>query len=297
LVFENFDFSAFDVVISSTAHFAKGIIVKPGTLHICYCHTPPRFLYHYQTEVNRRKIWYLAPILSLMDNYFRVWDYAAAQRVDWFLTNSENTAQRIRKFYRRDADIIYPPVEMKKFEPEKSKQESYFLIVSRLAQYKRIDLAIEACNKLGLPLKIIGMGRDEKRLQRMAGNTVEFLGQEKDDTIAEYYNNCQAFIFPGEDDFGITPVEAMSFGKPVIALGKGGALETVVAGKTGEFFSQESAESLMMVLKNFHREKYDPRDCRDRAELFSKDRFQKKFSDFVTEKWETFQKTGRKINK
>jgi len=332
LVFESFDFSEYDVVISSTASFAKGVLVKPETLHICYCHTPPRFLYHYATEVNRRKIWYLAPFLALFDNYFRIWDFNAAQRVDYFVANSRHTASRISKFYRREARVIYPPVEVAKstqlnvksqayfrektqdFSPEMPARDGsafggktlnlflekrrkpralalegrHFLIVSRLAQYKRIDLAILACNKLNLNLKIIGTGRDEKRLKRMAGKTIEFLGFVEDKQVADYFLDCQAFLFPGEDDFGITPIEAMSYGKPVLALGKGGVLESIIPGKTGEFFAEETVEALAKTIQNFKPDRYRAEDCIKQAQKFSKDNFKKNFSKFVNEKWDEF---------
>jgi glycosyltransferase involved in cell wall biosynthesis len=279
------------VVISSTANFAKGVLVKPNTLHICYCHTPPRFLYHYPTEVNRRKIRYLAPLLSIMDNYFRIWDYSAAQRVDYFIANSNNTAKRIEKFYRRNSEVIYPPVRSRIVSfGASSIPKDYFLIVSRLAKYKRIDLAIEACNRLHKRLVIIGAGRDESRLRKIAGETIEFKGNLSDEESSDYYKDCQAFLFPGEDDFGITPVEAMGMGKPVIALGKGGALETVIPGKTGEFFREESVESLMQIMTSFNPSKYDQIICKKQAEKFSEKIFKQKIQEFVDSKWNHFQK-------
>ena len=288
LVFENFDLSKYEVVISSTTSFAKGVLVKPSTLHICYCNTPPRFLYHYETEVYLRQIWYLAPFLALLDNYFRIWDFNAAQRVDYFVTNSHHTASRIRKFYRRQAEVIYPPVEISKPEKFKIESQDYFLIVSRLVQYKRIDLAILACNKLNLNLKIIGIGKDEKRLKKMAGKTIEFIGAVDDQVLADYYAKCQAVIFLGEDDFGIVPVEAMGFGKPVIALGRGGALESVIRGRTGEFFYEEKVESLIRVIENFNPNHYQAEDCIGQAQKFSKDNFKKHFSKFVKDRYDKF---------
>ena len=164
----------------------------------------------------------------------------------------------------------------------------HFLIVSRLAQYKRIDLAILACNKLNLNLKIIGTGRDEKRLKRMAGKTIEFLGFVEDKQVADYFLDCQAFLFPGEDDFGITPIEAMSYGKPVLALGKGGVLESIIPGKTGEFFAEETVEALAKTIQNFKPDRYRAEDCIKQAQKFSKDNFKKNFSKFVNEKWDEF---------
>ena len=287
LIFEGFNLSGYDVVISSTANFAKGIITRPETLHICYCHTPPRFLYHYETEVNRRKIGYLAPILAPVDSYFRVWDFNAAQRVDQFVTNSRHTALRINKFYRRPAKVIYPPVRLSTFTPEPS-AGNYFLIVSRLSYYKRIDLAIEACNRLKVPLKIVGMGKDRKRLEGLAGETVEFVGWVDDDDLSDYYRKCKAVLFPAQDDFGIVPVEAMGYGKPVIAFGMGGALETVIPGTTGEFFFKLTADSLAEVIEKFDPTKYYPEVCRKQAEKFSEEKFKRDFKKFVEETYQGY---------
>jgi len=294
ILFESLDLSGYDLVISSSAGFAKGVITAPGTLHISYIHTPPRFLYHYPTEVNRRKLRFLKPVLDPLDNLLRVWDYSAAQRPDFLVANSRETAKRIRKFYGREATVIYPPVNLPQpagktpgvssSTPRVKEAGDYFLIVSRLAAYKRIDLAIEACNRLKLPLKIVGTGREERRLRKIAGPTVEFLGFVGDREVAKLYRSCRALIFPGMEDFGITPVEAMSFGKPVVAFGRGGALETVINGKTGTFFEQETAESLMNVLKSFDPSKYKAKDCIAQAKKFSKERFQQEFKGFVRAK-------------
>lgn len=295
LVFENFDLHDYDVIISSTANFAKGVITRADQLHICYCHTPPRFLYHYETEINRRQIGLYKPFLIFLDHYLRIWDYLAAQRVNHFITNALNTQKRIAKFYRRDATVIYPPVEisqksiLRKYSGQEIKdqklEEDYFLIVSRLAAYKKVDLAIQACNRLKLNLKIIGVGREEKRLKKISGSTISFLGQVEDCLLADYWCDCQAVIFPGEDDFGMVPVEAMSYGKPVIAYGKGGALESVVEGKTGEFFLEATVESLEKLLKNFNPKKYKEEDCIKQAGKFSKKKFKEQFIKLVTEKW------------
>lgn len=298
ILFENLDLSEYDLVISSSASFAKGVITRPGTLHVSYVHTPPRFLYHYPTETNRRRLWFLKPVLAPLDNLLRVWDFNAAQRPDFLVTNSKETKQRVKKFYGREATVIYPPVSLEasyfrakqgNIMQERDK-EPYFLIVSRLALYKRIDLAVEACVRLGLPLKIVGTGREESRLKRLAmlkskgRKVVEFLGFVGDRELAELYRSCRAFIFPGMEDFGITPIEAMSFGKPVIALGQGGALETVIEGKTGKFFDQETPESLMNALQSFDPKDYKPKDCVAQAKKFSKERFQKELREFVAEK-------------
>jgi len=288
LLFERLDLSAYDLVISSTAFFTKGVLVRPRTLHISYIHTPPRFLYHYETTINRRGLWIYKPILAVLDNFFRVWDYEAAQRPDYLVANSKETASRIRKFYRRDATVIYPPVELPNTQNYSGTQSpshsKHFLVVSRLLRYKRIDLAIEAANRLGVSLKIVGTGEEEKRLKKIAGPTIEFLGFVGDDKLSSIYSDCQAVIFPTDEDFGIVPVEAMSFGKPVIAFDKGGAKETIVAGKTGEFFSESTPESLAKVWESFDPTKYKAGDCRAQAQKFSKDRFRKGFKSFVDSK-------------
>ncbi|GMR19154.1 MAG: glycosyltransferase [Patescibacteria group bacterium] len=293
LLFEGIDLSEYDLVISSTAAFAKGILTGPRTQHIAYIHTPPRFLYHYATEVKRRDIWIYRPVLAFLDNYFRIWDYAAAQRPDFLVANSQETVGRIKKFYRREAVVIYPPVSLPRPAEENPSglgsltrrveelAGGYFLIVSRLGAYKRVDLAVRAANKLKIPLKIAGTGKEERRLKRMAGSTVELLGFVSDLKLSELYNGCQALVFPTDEDFGITPIEAMSFGKPVIALAKGGALETVVAGRTGEFFKEETVDSLAQVWGSFDPSKYKAKDCIQQARKFSKDRFKKEFSAFV----------------
>ncbi len=287
LLFENLDLRGYDLVISSTAFFAKGVQVRPGAIHISYVHTPPRFLYHYPAETGKRELFFYRPILAVLDNFFRIWDYQAAQRPDFLVVNSNEVARRVRKFYAREATVIYPPVELPKSSYSAivpSHRQFYYLVVSRLLSYKRIDLAIQAANLLKVPLKIVGTGKEEIRLKRMAGPTVEFLGFVSDQKLSDLYSGCQALIFPTNEDFGIVPVEAMYFGKPVLALAKGGALETVLAGKTGEFFREPTAESLAEVWRNFDPSKYKAKDCIAQAQRFSKDRFLKEFRNFVESK-------------
>lgn len=284
LLFENLDLRDYDLVISSTAFFAKGIRVRPGALHISYIHTPPRFLYRYSAETGKRELFFYRPILALLDNFFRIWDYEAAQRPDFIVANSQEVARRVKKFYGREATVIYPPVELPNQPINQSVSQPdhfYYLVVSRLLSYKRVDLAVQAANELRVPLKIVGTGKEEKRLRKMAGSSVEFLGFVSDEKLSELYKGCQAVIFPTDEDFGITPVEAMVFGKPVIAFAKGGALETVLAGKTGEFFKEQTAASLAEVWRNFDPHHYKARDCLAQAKRFSKGRFLKEFSGFV----------------
>ena len=283
-LFENLDLREYDLVISSTAFFAKGALVRPGAVHISYIHTPPRFLYHYRAETGKRELFFYRPILALLDNFFRIWDYRAARRPNFIVANSQEVAKRVKKFYGRESTVVYPPVELpqkSEIRDQRSEKEFYYLVVSRLLSYKRIDLAIKAANELKVPLRIVGTGKEEARLRRMAGPTVEFLGFVSDDKLSDVYSGCQALIFPTDEDFGIVPVEAMSFGKPVLAFAKGGALETVLAGKTGEFFREETTASLVEAWKSFDPSKYKAKDCIVQAKRFSKDRFQKEFRAFV----------------
>jgi glycosyltransferase involved in cell wall biosynthesis len=286
---ETFDLSGFDLVISSSSSFAKGVIVRPRTLHISYCHAPTRFLWDwYRNYLEESRIGALGklivvPILHVM----RIWDRSASERVDHYVANSENTARKIKKFYGRPSAVIYPPVDYARFSAMKdlpaTAEKDYYLIVSRLSPYKKIDVAINAFNKLGLPLVIIGTGGDLERLEKMAEGNIKFLGFQDEKHLAAYYRNAKAVIFPGEDDFGITIVEAMSFGVPVLAYGRGGALETVLPGKTGELFDSEVPEILADGIRRMNRnmEKYDAAEIKAFAGKFSRENFEKKFKEFV----------------
>ncbi|MDD3487296.1 MAG: glycosyltransferase [Candidatus Moranbacteria bacterium] len=282
---ETFNLRDFDLVISSSGAWSKGIIVKPKTVHVCYCHSPMRFVWDwnekYLSDQNlgrSRKLF-----ARLLLNYVRIWDKAAADRPDFFIANSKYTAARIRKYYGRESVVVYPPVEIKDLEPKSpigdlgSMREKFFLIVSRLSPYKKIEVAIEAMNKLNLPLTVIGEGEKKyvKYLKSVAGPKTKILGWKSDGKTREHMAGCRAFVFPGEDDFGITPVEAMSFGKPVIALRRGGARETVVESETGEFFDDPVIESLADAVRRFVRKEseYDAQKIRIHAEKFSKERF------------------------
>jgi len=295
-LFENFDLSNFDLVISSTwMYMAKGVITRPEILHICYLHTPPRFLYGYKTARNWRKYWWGRIAGGLLNHKMRMMDFTASQRPDYLIANSQFTADRIWKFYRRQSTVIYPPVELHKPQtPARCANallggeiagRSYLLCVSRLARAKRIDLAIKACNKLGLELWVVGTGREEKYLRSFASSRIKFLGHVSDEELSKAYTNCQALIFPAEDeDFGIVPVEAMSFGKPVIALRSGGVVETVVQGKTGVFFDEPTVASLVESLKKFKSLKFKNSDCVAQAKKFSKEKFKREIKKFVREK-------------
>ena len=271
---ETIDLRDYNIVISSSHSFVKGIITRPQTTHICYCYSPTRYLWD-----KLRK--------NILLHYFRVWDRQASERVDQFIACSKTAKRRIEKYYKRESVVIYPPCvvlppQVEADPPIKNKHE-YYLIVSQLRRYKRIDLAIEAFNKLGLELMIIGDGPEKKNLQQIAHRNIKFLGWLSDGKVAEYYRNCTAFIFPAEDDFGIAPVEAMSYGKPVLAYRKGGAIETIVEGKTGEFFDYENSavladgvRRLRLNLKN-----YDPKFIQSHVQQFSEEKFKKEIKEFV----------------
>lgn len=281
LAFESFTFDEYDLVISVTSEAAKGIITKPQTKHICYCLTPTRYLWSGYDE------YFKNPILRFISKpvifYLRFWDKIATHRPDAFIAISRGVQKRIKKYYGRESKIIYPPVEISnsKFQiPNKSQiteyriqNTEYFLIVSRLVPYKKIDLAIKVFNKLGLSLKIVGTGVWENKLKRMAKGDIEFLGYLTDKELVEYYKECQALIFPQEEDFGLAILEAQSFGKPVIALKKGGALDTITGGKTGIFFEAQNEKSLKDAILRFQKMNFNPEDSVKNAKKFSFDEF------------------------
>jgi glycosyltransferase involved in cell wall biosynthesis len=288
--FEHFDLAEYDVVISNTTGFAKGVITGPDTCHICYCHTPPRFAWRYHEYVSQGGFGRMARrVLPFMMHRLREWDLAAANRVDYFLSNSYNIERRVRTYYRRNSDILYPPVETDRFHIVENPAADYLLVLSRLVGYKRVSLAVEACTRLGLKLKVAGSGPDRQRLEAMAGPTVEFLGRVPDGQVESLMANCRAFIFPGEEDFGITPLEAMASGRPVVALRAGGAKETVLDGETGLFFDEPTAESLMDALQRLDTLEIDPQGNRTHAETFDLKRFQIRLSSLVEAKWEEHQ--------
>ncbi|MHB8597620.1 MAG: glycosyltransferase [Ktedonobacteraceae bacterium] len=283
---ESLDLRGYDLVLSSSSAFGKGVITRPETLHICYCHTPMRWCWAYDEYVEREQLGKVArKVLPLLMTGLRVWDQTSAMRVDHFIANSPVVAERIQKYYRRDAIVIPPPVEASRFIFDPLTQpEDYFLVVCRLIPYKRIDLAIEACNRLKLPLVIIGNGRDEERLKKMAGPTIRFMGRLSDDEVLHYYAHCRAFLFPVEDDFGITPLEAQAAGRPVIAYGVGGALASVIDGITGVFFHEQTVDSLASVLATFDEHSFDTQVIRNHALEFDMPRFRRRILQFIEAK-------------
>ena len=283
LAFESLDLDGYDVVLSNKSGFCHGIITAPETLHICYCLTPTRYVWRYHDYADREGLGrparlVLSPLLSRL----RVWDRLAADRVDRFIAISTEIQRRIAKYYRRESEIIYPPVDTARFAPAASHGD-YLLVIGRQVPYKRIDLAVQACTELGLPLKVGGRGRDYARLKSMAGPTVEFLGYVPDDELPELLARCRAFLFPGAEDFGIAPVEAMAAGRPVIAYAYGGALDTVVEGVTGTLFREQTVESLIDALQRFDPDVYDPQAIRHHAQQFDASVFRQKIADCVSQ--------------
>lgn len=295
-IFEEFDFRDYDIVISSGTTWNKGILTKPDQMHITYIHTPPRFLYKYSQEGTKWQKPPFKPFYSYLVNFLRLWDYVAAQRPDYIVTNSETTRKRIKKFYGRDAKIIYPPVEVNfKSEDGLKKAESpYFLAIGRLSKYKNFDLLIKTFNKIKYPLVIAGTGIEEKKLKSIAGSNIIFK-KVSDEEKNKLLDGCLGLINPVVDeDFGIVPVEAMAHGKPVLAHKSGGHLETIIEGETGLFFEKDNVDSLSEKLLDFEQmiknNKFDHEKIKSHAQKYSKERFKKEFENFVREKWEEHKK-------
>ena len=283
---EEWDFSDYDLVITSSSAFAHGIITPLGVRNVCYCHSPARFLWDYSHEYLREhRVRGLQKLIlgSVLKN-LRIWNRLSAHRVDRFVANSKTVRKRIQKYYRRESDVVHPPVEVDQIRMS-GHHENYFLIVSQLTNYKRIDLAISVFNKLRRRLVIVGDGPQRKFLEDIAGPTVELLGWRSNSEIAELLKSCRGFIFPGEDDFGIAPVEAMAAGKPVLAFGKGGATETVIPKQTGILFPEQTPESLENGLAELfaNEKKFQPMKIRSQAKKFARGEFEKKMEKIVTE--------------
>ena len=282
---ELYDLSEFDVVISSVSAFAKGVITRPDAVHICYCHTPTRFLWSdahtYVRELSRSALIKLLvqPVLS----WQRIWDRAAADRVDVFVANSETVRERISKYYRRTSTIIHPSVEVEKFSISPEGPGNFYLAGGRLVTYKKFDWIIEAFNRLKLPLKIFGEGVAEQELKKIAGPTIEFLGRISEEEQKKLYATCIAYIQPQVEDFGMTAVEAMASGRPVIALNKGGSRETIIDGVTGAFMKYEGWEGVFDAVLNFDATKFNPETIRAHAQKFSRAVFEEKIRALVDE--------------
>lgn len=284
---ESFDFSSYDVVLSDSSSYSKGVVTKGSTRHVCYMHTPTRYLTSDKDE-------YIAtapiplpligrPVVRAIANHLAKWDLKASKGPDYLIVNSEYIADRTRKYYKRNPDeVLFPPVDTKQFKLS-DKVGDYWLVLARNEPYKRTDLAIMAANALGLKLKVAGGGTKLDELRALAGPTVEFVGRVSDSELADLYSNSIGLIFPPKEDAGMTPLESMASGRPVIAYGEGGALESVKAGVTGEFFADQTVDSLMSVLRKFNPKKYDPKKIREHSKQFDVERFKNRIEQIVKE--------------
>ncbi|MGI8913649.1 MAG: glycosyltransferase [Chloroflexota bacterium] len=276
VAFERFDLRGYDLVLSSTTTFAKGVLTRPDTCHVCYCNTPFRYLWMYQEYLEHERVGRsMEAALSALAVPLRVWDYAAAQRVDHFLAGSNNAARRIRKFYRRDAEVLHSPVEAATM-PLGQGPGDYYLVAGRHQPYKRIDLAIAACNQLQRRLVVTGSGPETARLRALAGPTVEFAGHVDRSSLRLLFAGCRALLWPGEEDYGIAPVEAQAAGRPVIALGRGGVLETVQDGITGVFFRDQTVEAVTAAIRRADETVFDAAAIRAHALQFDTAAFKEK---------------------
>ena len=282
LALEQLDLRDYELVISSESGPAKGVLTSPDTLHLCYCHTPMRYLWDMYHDYRRTAGRVTSALMVPLAHYLRLWDIASAARVDGFAANSENVGRRIRKHYRRESAVVHPPVDVSACSPDQPR-EDFYLFVGQLVDYKRADLAVEACARLGRRLVVIGEGECRRDLERKAGKTVTFLGRQPGEVLLEHYARCRALLFPGEEDFGLVPVEAMASGAPVLAYGRGGALETVADGLSGLFFDRQDAESMAACIRAFEAREsdFDPRAIAASAQRFSPERFQEGFMRFL----------------
>ncbi len=290
------DFSGYDVILSNKSGFIHGLRHTPRQLHICYCLAPTRYVWDYGGYAQREGFGHwLGLAIDPLIRYLRRWDFAAAQGVDHFIAISREIQARIKKFYGRESVIIYPPVNTERFRPLPAGQApgNYYLIVSRLIPYKRIDLAVQAANRLKRRLIVVGEGRDRAQLEALAGPTVEFRGRLPWAEVVELMANCRAFLFPGFEDFGIAPVEAQAAGRPVIAFARGGALDTVIHGLTGLFFWEQSVEALCAAIEQIEPMSFEPALIRANAERFSEARFRRELGDFVAERWRDFRECDK----
>jgi glycosyltransferase involved in cell wall biosynthesis len=280
LAFEQFDFEGYEVVLSNKSGFCHGVVTGASTVHICYCLTPTRYVWRYHQYAERERLGRLTRLgLQPFLTYLRMWDRLAAERVDHFIAISEEVRRRIGKVYGREATIIHPPVDTGRFQPA-ARVDDYYLLVGRLVPYRRIDLLVEAFNRLDRPLIIAGRGRDEERLKEMAGPNITFLGYVPDADLPDLMARCRAFLFPGEEDFGIAPIQAMAAGRPVIAYAAGGALETVIPG-SGALFAQQSVDAIIKAVEAFDTSGVDVSFIRAQAERYDASVFKRRLSEFV----------------
>ncbi|MFS8884685.1 glycosyltransferase [Synechococcus sp. H70.2] len=293
LAYESFDFSGYDCVISSSHAFAKGILTGPSTLHLSYIHSPPRYLWeNREIYLEREGLTGIRPLAALsrwLMHRLRQWDFVAAQRPDLLIANSQHIRRRLAKLYRREAVVIYPPVPLQGFEPVATPQADYDLVVSRLVPYKRVDLAIAACQQLNRRLVVVGEGPELPRLKQLAGPQVEFLPHQPLECFQELLANCRLLLLPWEEDFGLVAVEAQACGRPVVALNRGGTCETVRHGQTGILISEASVEALVEGLRQAERQEWDPQQIRAHALQFAPERFHAQLRSLLRWAWPRFQ--------
>jgi len=290
LATEAFDLSDYDIILSSSASFMKGVISPAGSIHICYCHTPMRYAWLDYKKITGDSTFpsLVGKVIPFFMPYLRFWDRTGAQRVDHYICNSHFIGAKIKKYYGRDARVIYPPLNLSKFAI--GEVDDYFLIVGRMVPYKRMDIAIDTFNELGLPLKIVGTGPELKRLKKRAKSNIEFVGLVSEERLAHYYASAQALIFPQEEDFGITALESMASGRPVIAYRSGGVLESASEGTTGIFFDEQTVPALKDALARFQKTSFDPQLIRASVEKFDRTHFRRHIHDFIDEKIKESQK-------
>ncbi len=289
---EMMNLDEFDIVLSSCHSVSKGIITKPSTLHICYCHTPMRYAWESWDLETRLKRFprFLHGIIRKQIDKIREWDYCASKRVDEYIANSNYTSSQIKKYYKEDSSVIYPPVRSQNFKKIDNPTNDFYFAAGRLIPYKKFTLLVETFNENGLPLKIAGTGNDYEKLKKMAKPNVEILGRVSDEKLKDLYANCKAFLFPQVEDAGIVPLEAMISGRPVIAFNRGGSLDTMIEDKTGVFFEEQTAESLNKAIKRFETMKFDSDFIHDHAAKYDIEIFKDRIRSFVEEKWEKFHK-------
>ncbi len=282
MALEELDLSAYDLVISSESGPAKGVIVRPDAVHICYCHSPMRYIWDQYTQYRNSAGFFARLAMPWIASGLRQWDVTSAARVDYFIANSKAVARRIRKYWRRDAEVIAPPVDVSRLDAA-SERDDFYLHVGELVPYKRADIAVRACSMLDRRLIVIGDGPELKRLKKMAGPSVEFLGRLPDDLLYEHYARCRALLFPGEEDFGIVPVEAMAAGAPVIAFGRGGSEDTIIDGHTGITFREQSVASMLSAIIEFEMDEaaFSATNIAAHAHKFERNVFKDRFAQTV----------------
>lgn len=287
IAFENMNLNEYDVILSSSTCCAKGIIPRPDAIHICYCNTPMRYAWEKREDYTKNMGKLKKKLIGILTHYMRIWDVASSSRVDYFIANSTAVQERIKKYYRRDSVVINPAVRCNLFNINDTDGDYYF-VVSRLVSYKRFDLAVQACKELGKKLIVAGEGPEKEALEQLAKNSdnIRFLGRISDNEVIKYMSECKALLFPGEEDFGITPVEAMACGRPVVAFGKGGAMDTVIDGKTGVLFKEQTVKNVKDAILKLESMKFNKQEIRNHALKFDESEFKRKIKEFIDSKVE-----------